>query len=99
MAIALDQLRRTLQGDVIVPGDPAYDDARRRWNGMLDRRPAVVARPTTSQDVATAIAFAREQDLVIAVRSGGHSMPGVCGPDGGLVVDLGAMQGVVVDPA
>jgi FAD/FMN-containing dehydrogenase len=93
-----DQLRRTFRGDIIGPADSAYDEARRLWNAMLDRRPAVILRPTSPADVATAIAFGRDRDLVIAVRSGGHSVAGVVGPDGGLVIDLSAMGHVTVDP-
>jgi FAD/FMN-containing dehydrogenase len=93
-----EQLRRTFRGEVIVPGDPAYDEARRLWNAIVDRRPAVILRPASAAAVATAIAFARDRDLVLAVRSGGHSVEGVTGPDGGLVVDLSGMQGVAVDP-
>src|SRR4029079_13600130 len=88
-----------MRGDVIEPADPAYDDARRLWNGMLDRRPAVIARPASPQEVAAAIAFGREHDLAIAIRSGGHSMPGLRGPDGGLVIDMAAMRGVTVHPS
>jgi FAD/FMN-containing dehydrogenase len=95
----LEQLRRTFRGDVILPADAAYDEARRMWNALLDRRPAVILRPTTPAEVATAIAFGRDRDRVIAVRCGGHSMAGLVGPDGGLVIDLTAMQRVVVDPA
>jgi FAD/FMN-containing dehydrogenase len=95
----LDRLRRRFRGDVILPGDIAYDAARRLWNAMLDRRPAAILRPTTAAEVATAIRFARDRDLVVAVRSGGHSVAGVVGPDGGLVIDMTAMQGVSVDPA
>jgi FAD/FMN-containing dehydrogenase len=94
----LEPLRRTFLGDMILPDDPSYDTARRLWNAMLDRRPAVILRPTTPSAVATAIAFARERDLIIAVRSGGHSVDGVAGPDGGLVIDMTAMQRVTVDP-
>lgn len=94
----LDQLRRSVGGDIILPADAAYDEARRLWNAALDRRPAVIVRPTDPAGVATVIRFARDHDLVIAVRSGGHSHAGVAGPDGGLVVDLTAMQGVWVDP-
>jgi FAD/FMN-containing dehydrogenase len=92
----LDQLRRSI-GDVIVPDDAAYDDARRLWNAIHDRRPAVIARPTTANEVATAVRFAREHELEIQVRSGGHSALGLRGENGGLVVDLSSMRGVDVD--
>jgi FAD/FMN-containing dehydrogenase len=94
----LDQLRRSFRGDIILPADPTYDDARRLWNAMLDRRPAVILRPKTPAEVAMAIGFALDHDLVVAVRSGGHSVQGVCGPDAGLVIDTIAMQRVTVDP-
>jgi FAD/FMN-containing dehydrogenase len=94
----LDQLRRVC-GEVITPDDMTYDDARRLWNAVHDRRPAIIVRPTTATKVATAVRFAREHDLEIAVRSGGHSATGLRGADGGLVIDLSAMRGVVVDPA
>ena len=93
----LDQLRRHC-GEVITPGDPTYDDARRLWNALHDRRPSVIVRPTTATKVATAIRFAREHDLEIVVRSGGHSLAGLTGADGCLVVDLSVMRGVEVDP-
>ncbi len=86
-----DQLRRlraVFSGEIVTPADDGYDEARRLWNAMFDRRPAVVVRPTTSEEVATAIRFAREHDLEIAVRSGGRSASGHSGTDGGLVVDL-----------
>ena len=79
-------------------GRRRYDEARRLWNAIHDRRPAVIARPTTAEEVATAVRFAREHDLEIAVQSGGHSAAGLAGADGGLVVDLSAMRGVEVDP-
>ncbi|HSL34635.1 MAG TPA: FAD-binding oxidoreductase [Candidatus Limnocylindrales bacterium] len=93
----VDQLRRAC-GEVITPDDATYDDARRLWNAMHDRRPAVIVRPTTAEKVATAIRFAREHDLEIAVRSGGHSATGLTGREGGLVIDLSSMRGVEVDP-
>ena len=93
----LDQLRRSCS-DVITPDDDAYDDARRLWNAIHDRRPAVVARPHTAEAVATAIRFAREHGLEIQVKSGGHSAIGFGGADGGLLVDMSAMRGVTVDP-
>src|SRR5215210_6280942 len=93
----VDQLRRAC-GEVITPDDAAYDDARRLWNAVHDRRPALIVRPTTATKVATAVRFAREHDLEIAVRSGGHSATGLRGADDGLVIDLSAMRGVEVDP-
>lgn len=92
----LDALRRSC-AEVIAPDDAAYDDARRLWNAIHDRRPAVIARPSSADEVATAIRFAREHNLEIAVKSGGHSAAGLRGADGGLVVDMSAMRGVVAD--
>ena len=85
-------------GEAVFPGDPGYDDARRIWNAMFDRRPAVVLRPETPDAVATAIRYGREQDLPVAVRGGGHSIPGLSTIDDGLVIDLSRMRAVEVDP-
>jgi FAD/FMN-containing dehydrogenase len=93
----LDQLRRSFSGDVITPEATEYDNARRLWNAIHDRRPAVILRPRNADEVATAVRFGREHDLEIAVRAGGHSALGIGGRDGGLVVDLSAMRGVVAD--
>jgi FAD/FMN-containing dehydrogenase len=93
----LDQLRRSV-GEVISPDDAAYDEARRLWNAIHDRRPAVIVRPTTADQVASAVRYARDHELEIQVRSGGHSALGLRGSDGGLVVDLSSMRGVDVDP-
>ncbi len=95
----LDRFQSTFRGDVVQPGDAGYDDARRVWNGMIDRRPALVVRPLGSEDVITAVRFGRDNDLLIAVRGGGHSLPGHSTCDGGLVIDLSRMRGVTVDPA
>jgi FAD/FMN-containing dehydrogenase len=91
-------LRRSFRGDIITPADSAYDEARRLWNAVFDLRPAALVRPTSAEDVATAVRFARDRGLEIAVRSGGHSASGHSGSDGGLVIDLSAMRGVEVDP-
>jgi len=93
----LDQLRRSCP-DVVAPEDAEYDETRRLWNAMHDRRPAVIARPSNAQEVAAAIAFGRDQDLEIAVQSGGHAAAGFAGPDGSLVINLSNMRGVQVDP-
>ena len=94
-----ERLRDAFAGEIVTPADTSYDEARRLWNAVHDRRPAVIVRPATATDVATAIRFARENDLELAVRSGGHSPAGHSGCNGGLVVDLSAMRGVSVDPA
>lgn len=92
------RLRDAFAGDIVTPIDADYDDARRLWNAMHDRRPAVIARPGTSAEVASVIRFARDHDLELAVRSGGHSAAGHSSCDGGIVVDLSRMRGVSVDP-
>ena len=95
---AIQRLRETFTGDVVTPDDPRYDQARRVWNGMVDKRPAVIVRPTSASEVATAIRFGRDNELAIAIRCGGHSLPGLSTCDDGLVIDLSHMRGVKVDP-
>jgi FAD/FMN-containing dehydrogenase len=84
-------------GEVVRPGDSGYDAARVVWNGMIDRRPALIVRPTSTDDVSAALRFARERDLVVAVRGGGHSIPGLSTCDDGIVIDLSRMRGARVD--
>jgi FAD/FMN-containing dehydrogenase len=86
-------------GEVVRRGDPGYDAARVVWNGTVDRYPALVVRPTSPADVVAAVRFARERELVVAVRSGGHSIAGLSTCDDGIVIDLSRMRGVRVDPA
>jgi FAD/FMN-containing dehydrogenase len=95
----IDEFRRSFTGEVVTPDAPGYDDARRVWNAMFDRRPAMVVRPTNADDVVAAVRFGRERDLEIAVRGGGHSAVGHSTTDGGLVIDLGRLIEVTVDPA
>ena len=98
-AAALEELQAGLRGEVISPTDAAYEEARRVWNGAIDRRPAVVVRCVGVADVIAALGFARDQELAIAVRGGGHNVAGFGTCDGGIVIDLSAMKGVRVDPA
>lgn len=79
--------------------DPAYDDARHVWNGLIGRRPALIIRPTGTADVLEAVNFAREHHLLLSVRGGGHNVAGNAVNDGGAVIDLSSMRGVFVDPA
>jgi FAD/FMN-containing dehydrogenase len=94
----LTALRDSLTGDVLGPSDPAYERARLCFNLLIDRRPAAIARPVDAGDVATALSFAQEHDLEVAVRGGGHNPAGHCAVDDGLVIDLSRMRRVEVDP-
>jgi FAD/FMN-containing dehydrogenase len=95
---ALDRLARHFQGALIRPGDPEYDTARRVWNGMIDRHPALIARCASTADVVAAVNFARETGLPLAVRGGGHNVAGHGTVDGGMVIDLSPIHEVTVDP-
>ncbi|MGH8869124.1 MAG: FAD-binding oxidoreductase [Actinomycetes bacterium] len=92
-------LRSTVTGEVLLPGDPAYDEARAVWNAMVDHRPRVIVRCTGAEDVAAALRLAREHGLEIGVRCGGHGVLGLAVPEGGLMIDLTPIGGVRVDPA
>ena len=87
----------TFSGELIAPGHEDYDTARKLFNGAFDKRPALIARCTGPQDVQAALAYAREQDLVVAVRGGGHSIPGYSSCDDGIVIDTGPMKSVEID--
>ncbi len=93
------ELRSRLRGDILDRGDPGYAAARRVWNGMIDKRPALIARCTGTADVAAAVAVVLEHGLLVAVRGGGHNVAGNAVCDGGLVIDLSPMKGIRVDPA
>jgi FAD/FMN-containing dehydrogenase len=96
---ALADLARHFRGQLIPPGDSRYDAARAVWNGAIDRHPGLVARCTGAADVRAAVRCAREHDLLVAVRGGGHNVAGTAVCDGGLVIDLSPMKGLQVDPA
>jgi FAD/FMN-containing dehydrogenase len=96
---AIQELRGKLRGELITPADPAYEAARKVHNGMIDRRPALIARCHDAADVMAGVGFAREHGLLLAVRGGAHNGPGLGTCDDGLVLDLSPMKGVRVDPA
>ncbi len=95
---AVDALAASLRGELIRPEDDEYESARQVWNGMIDRRPALIVRCVDATDIVHAIAFARTNSLPIAIRGGGHNVAGFATTDGGLVIDLSLMKGVTVDP-
>ena len=95
---AARELERGFTGRIVRPGDAGYDERRAVWNASIDRHPALIARCADTTDVVAAVRFARQTGLVTAVRGGGHSFPGHSTCDGGLVIDLGAMNAVRVDP-
>jgi FAD/FMN-containing dehydrogenase len=94
-----EKLAESFRGELLLSTSPGYDAARRIWNGAIDRRPACIARCTGVADAVAAVRFARERDLLVAVRSGGHGVAGHATCDGGLVIDLSAMKGIRVDPS
>jgi FAD/FMN-containing dehydrogenase len=96
---AVEELRDSLRGALLLPGQPGYDEARRVLNASIDRHPALVVQPSGPADVRTAVDFARTHGLLLAVKCGGHSYAGKSTCDGGLQIDLSRMRGVRVDPA
>jgi len=94
----IDEFRTTLRGQLLVPGDGTYDKARVVWNGMIDRRPALIARCHGVADVIASVKFARDHSLLVAVCGGGHNVAGYAVCDGGLMIDLSPMHAVRVDP-
>jgi FAD/FMN-containing dehydrogenase len=94
----VEAFQASLRGALLRPGEAGYDEARTIHNGMIDRRPALIARCAGVADVLTTVRFARERELLVSVRGGGHGMPGFAVCDGGLMLDLSGMTSVHVDP-
>jgi FAD/FMN-containing dehydrogenase len=94
----LSSFRESFAGEIVLPDDARYDQARAVWNGMADRRPALVVHPESVDEVVEALRFGREEELLIAVRGGGHSIPGLSTCDDGIVIDLSRMRGAEVNP-
>ncbi|HEX8918491.1 MAG TPA: FAD-binding oxidoreductase [Chloroflexota bacterium] len=95
---AIEALKTRFRGQLLRQGDDGYDAARVLWNGMIDRKPAVIARCSGAADVVAAVGFAREQNLSLAVKGGGHSVSGASICDGGIMIDLTPMKSIRVDP-
>jgi FAD/FMN-containing dehydrogenase len=93
----LEQLAASFKGELIYPGDSGYDDVRAVWNAMIDRRPALIARCMTVSDIVSAVNFAREHDLLTAIRGAGHNIAGNAVCENGLMIDLSGMKKVTVD--
>lgn len=93
------RLRETFKGEVILRSDQAYEEARKVWNASIDKRPEIIVRPADVEDVVTAVRFAREHDLLTAVRGGSHSIAGFSTCDDGIVIDLARLKEIVVDPS
>jgi FAD/FMN-containing dehydrogenase len=91
-------LQARIRGELIRPGNESYDETRKVWNGMIDKKPALIVRCASAGDVIASVNFARETGILLAVRGGGHNVAGTAVADGGLVVDLSTMKGVRVDP-
>lgn len=94
----IGNLKARIHGDVCLPGDSGYEQARSIWNGMIDRHPGLVVRCKGTVDVIEAVNFARDNDLLLSVRGGGHNVSGSAVSDGGLMIDLSLMRGIHVDP-
>ena len=94
---AVKEFRDSLQGQLLMPGNGAYDVARRLWNGMIDKRPALIAFCANAADIAHAVSFAKDHELLVAIKGGAHSFSGKSSCDGGLMIDLSGMKGIEVD--
>src|SRR5688572_21562013 len=93
----INQLKMAVRGPVLLPGDGAYEESRTVWNGIIDNRPALVVRCLGTADVIASVRFAREHQLLLCIKGGGHNIAGLASADGALMLDLSLMRGVWVD--
>ena len=93
----IEHFKNQFQGDVVLPGDPTYDEVRQIWNGMIDRSPGVIARCKSADDVVMAVNFARDNNQLLSVRGGGHNIAGNAVCDHGVMIDLSLLNHVQVD--
>ena len=96
--VTIDDFQSQFRGDLLLPGDGGYDEVRQIWNAMIDRKPALIARCTSPEEVAQAVKLARKHNLLVSIRGGGHNIAGNAVCDDGLMIDLSLMKGVQVDP-
>ena len=96
-APTLNTLRSSLTCQVLMPDDPLYDEARKIHNAMIDKRPSMIVRCSTTQDVSAAVKFARENNLRVSVRGAGHNVAGICIADDAMLIDLSAMKQMHID--
>ncbi|QLG61885.1 FAD-binding oxidoreductase [Halorarum salinum] len=94
----VEAFRQRLRGPLLSPGDEGFEEATRIWNGMIEKTPALVVRPTGTADVVAAVNFARDDDLLLSVKGGGHNIAGTALADDGLTIDTSRLRGVLVDP-
>src|ERR1051326_4509147 len=97
-ATKIEELKNSSKGEILLPSDNGCENARKIWNAMIDKRPAVIVRCSTTSDVVDAVNFARESGLMLAVRGGGHNIAGSALCDDGIVIDLSPMKAANVDP-
>ena len=97
VATKLGELKLDLAGELILPPDPGYDEARAVWNAMIDKRPAMIVRCAGTADVVRAVNYARDYHMLVSVRGGGHNVAGSAVNDGGMVIDMSRMKAVRVD--
>src|SRR2546429_9296770 len=93
----IEAIRGGLRGSLVRAGDPAYEESRKLWNGMIDRKPALVVRPTGTADVVECVNFARGHGLLLSIKGGGHNIAGTAVAEGGLTPDLSRLKGVLVN--